>query len=119
VIVVLAFVVVLAIWAWAGTHAPAAEVTALHARCPHLPVLIGLQSTGESARPSHREATYLCVPDYFSQGLQYNVITRADAPVQVVISTSWKPLMFVAVLALMGGFFLYARRSNRASRPVR
>jgi hypothetical protein len=114
VIVVLAPLVVLAMWIWAGTHAPAAEVSALRARCTHLPVLIGLQASGESASSLRREATYLCLPDYLRHGLQLRIISNGDAPVQVVVSRTWDPLIFVGVLGLMGAFFLYARRGNGA-----
>jgi hypothetical protein len=113
-VVVLALLVVLAIWIWATKQAPAAELNALRVRCTHLPVLIGLQSSGESPSSARREATYLCLPDYLRRGLQFRIISNGDAPVQVVVSRTWDPLLFAGVLALMGAFLLYARRSKRA-----
>jgi hypothetical protein len=115
-IVVLAFVLVLGLWIWAGTHAPPAEGMELRARCQHLPLLVGVESSGGSTRPSRRQATYLCLPDYLRQRMQFSVITQGDAPVKVVLTPTNKPMIFVGVLVLMGAFFVYVRRSTRATK---
>jgi hypothetical protein len=111
-IVILSLVFVLGGWIWAGTHAPAPEIAAMHARCRHLPLLIGVPAAGDSAGVHHREAMYLCLPDYLLQPLQFRVVSHGDAVAQVVTSRTWGPYIFVGVLAAMGAFVLWARRAR-------
>jgi hypothetical protein len=116
-VIALAFALVVVLWVVATRQAPATETAALRARCAHWPFLIGVRSVADAPGFISRSATYVCLPDYFIEPLQFQMTTRGRMQPVVTTTRSWGPYFFIGVLCVFAAFAWYARRRNVGPPP--